>query len=216
VTRSAPLDLVILVPGKDERETFDALLSSRRASLRIASIAYEIRVHPRRDAGCFLEAADVLQLYIRRARHALVVLDHEGSGRESDSADDVARDLHKRLADSGWGQRAEVLVLEPELENWVWSDSPHVDRVAGWEGQNPSLRDWLRSEGNWPRGASKPLRPKECFEKALEKVRTPRSSSLYRQLAEKVSLERCTDPAFLRFRELLARWFPAGTPQQEF
>jgi len=206
----AVLDLVMLVPGKDERETFDALLSSRRESLGIRNIRYQILVHHRRDPGCFVEAPDVLQPYVKRARFSLVILDHEGSGREDDSPEGVTSDLRKRLAQSGWGERAEVLVLRPELENWVWSDSPHVDRVTGWEGQSPPLRQWLKSRGWWPEGDLKPPRPKECFEEALRKSRVRRSSAIYRQLAEHVSLNRCSDDEFLQFKNLIGHWFPPG------
>ncbi|MBW2021154.1 MAG: hypothetical protein JRI65_14345 [Deltaproteobacteria bacterium] len=207
MNQGACLDLVILVPGKDERETFDALLSSRRESIGIRKINYEILVHPRRDPGCFHEAHDVLQPYIALARYALVVFDHEGSGREEDSPQDLTENLRKRLAASGWEDRVEVLLLEPELENWVWSDSPHVDEVTGWQGQNPPLREWIRGKGWWPSTAAKPERPKEVFEEALRQVKMRRSSAIYRQLAERVSLERCSDGGFLYFKALMQHWF---------
>lgn len=211
MNRAHRSDLVVLAPGKDERETFDALLSSRWKSLGIRQIRYQILVHPRRDSGCLREAPEVLEPFVARANRALVVFDHEGSGREADPPDQVADSLRARLARAGWGERAEVLVLQPELENWVWSDSPHLDQVAGWSGRNPPLRQWLRNQRLGPVGHPKPPRPKECFEQALRHVGMPRSSALYRRLAEQVSLERCADPAFSRFRELMRGWFPAET-----
>ncbi len=208
MNRRFTLDLVVLVPGKDEHEAFDALLSSRRSSLKICRIRYKILVHPRRDPGCYHEASDILQPYMSLAQYVLVVLDHEGSGREMDNPKDVAKELRDRLDRSGWSDRAEVLLLRPEFENWVWTDSPHLDRVIGWEGQSPPLRQWLRSNGRWPEGALKPPHPKECFEEALRHVRMRRTSAIYRQLAEYVSLERCNDEVFLQFKEVLRRWFP--------
>ena len=56
----------------------------------------------------------------------------------------------------------------------------------------------------------KPVRPKEAAEAALRKVRRPRSSNIYRKLAEVVSLQLCTDPAFLKLKSILQNWFPAG------
>lgn len=208
MNEAAILDLVILVPGKDERETFDALLSSRQESLGIRDVRYQILVHPRRDPGCFHEAPDVLQPYVNLARQALVVFDHEGSGQEGRAAEDVDRDLKERLARSGWRERAEVLLLQPEMENWVWSDSPHVDHVTGWADRTPALRQWLRARGWWPEGKVKPPAPKECLQEALRQVKMRRSSAIYRQLAEEVSLERCSDDAFLFFKELMQGWFP--------
>ena len=101
-------------------------------------------------------------------------------------------------------------MLDPELEAWVWSDSPHVDDVAGWKNRRPSLRRWLISQDYLQEGATKPG-PKEALEAALRTVRKPRSASLYRQLAEKVSLRRCNDPSFLELKTVLTAWFPAGS-----
>ena len=57
-------------------------------------------------------------------------------------------------------------------------------------------------------GEVKPARPKEAFEAALREARKPRSASLYQQIAERVSLRRCTDTAFLELKSILNNWFP--------
>ena len=210
MTAAEKMDIVMLVPGNDEYATFDALLSSRKRSLRVRDVRYEILKHPRRDPGCFHEAPGVLQPYQNRAHYALVVLDHEGSGQEERTADEIAADLGIRMAQSGWStNRTAVLVLQPELENWVWSDSSEVARAIGWTGQNPSLRRWLMDRGVWPQGEDKPSRPKECFEFALREARTKRSSAIYRELAEKVGLQRCQDQGFHAFLAMMRKWFPA-------
>lgn len=204
------LDLVILVPGKDDREVLDGLLSTRQPSLGIRPVSFEILVHPRHDPGCFHEAPDVLQPYQRHAARAFIMFDHEGSGQESRPAGEVGADLSGRLRRSGWGDRAAVIVIEPELEAWVWSDSPEVDAVLGWRGQIPSLREWLASKGLWTTGNPKPAWPKDAMLAALREARVQKSSALFRQLAEEVGLERCQDSAFAQLRNLLAFWFPAG------
>ena len=210
MTGDPPLDLVILVPGKDDRETLDGLLKSRRESLGIRPVKYELLVHQHRDPGCFHEAPNVLQPFQRRARNALVMFDHEGSGLEERSRDDVIADLKGRISASGWGDRGEVILLEPELEIWVWSDSPNVDAVLGWTGHMPRLRDWMSEKGLWQTGEPKPKRPKESLIAALREVRMRRSSAIYRRLAEGVGLERCQDDEFQRLRILLRGWFPAA------
>ncbi len=53
----------------------------------------------------------------------------------------------------------------------------------------------------------KPPRPKELTESLLREKRIPRSSSLYCQLAAKVSLKHCHDRAFNKLRETLQEWF---------
>ena len=193
---SPPVDLVVLVPGKNEEAAIGALLSSRHRSLGVRHIRYEILVHTRGDPGCFLEAP------------ALVVFDRQGCGQEQQTVAALTDDLGKRLARAGWEDRAAVLVIEPELENWVWSDSPEVDSALGWQGRDPSLRDWLQQKGLWPEGAAKPRDPKEAVESALREVRRPRSSSIYRALAEQVSLRRCQDPSFAGLKTVLRSWFP--------
>jgi len=210
---SGELDLVMLVPGEDERALFRTVLTSRPESLGIRRITFELLKSPNRDPGCFHDGPGILKTYSTRARYALVVLDYEGSGRDTleqaETPAGIADDLRARLERFGWLGRAEALIIEPELEVWVWGDSPHVDRALGWERRDPRLRRWLLNEGLWNQGAAKPARPKECMERALREVHKPRSSALYADLASIVSLERCRDPSFLRFRDIVCQWFPS-------
>jgi len=204
-----PLDLIVLVPGKDEKETIDALLTDRQKSLGIRKIAFEIKVHPRRDPGCRTEAPDILQPYINRAAYALVIFDHEGCGREESSAQEVADELKIKLAKKGWHERNNVLVIEPELEAWVWNNSPHVDEVLGWTGRRPNLRSWLANESFWPDKELKPPRPKEALKRVLYETRTHFSASIFRQLAQDVSLEGCRDRVFNELKTTFKTWFSA-------
>jgi len=111
-----PLDLVVLVPGKDDRQAVDGLLRDRRRSLGIRAIRYQVLVHPRRDAGCFHEAPAILQTFQRRASRALVILDHEGSGQERLAPVDVAAELKHRFAASGGGDCSEVRIFVDQVE----------------------------------------------------------------------------------------------------
>ena len=202
-----PGDLVVLVADSNAKFAVTGLLSRHR-SLRIRSPSHDVYVHPERDPGCCLKAHEFLRGFTAAYSHALVLFDREGRGREDESRASLENEVNGRLFRSGWGDRSAVIVIEPELDAWVWSRSPHVDSVLGWQGKRPSLREWLENGGHLQPGAAKPSRPKEALDAALRHVRKPRSSSLYRRMAEKVSLERCEDPAFLRLRELLRRWFP--------
>jgi len=211
MTPAFGIELVALVPGKDDREALMGLVNARQASLGIRTILAEVLVHPRRDPGCFREAPALLQPYQRRAEHALVLFDREGCGQEARSTAELEADLETRLSQSGWSGRARVIVLDPELEIWVWGDSPHLDAVIGWQGRSPSLRRWLADSGHWQAGQFKPLRPKETLDAALRKAGVRRSSSIFRQLAERVGLERCRDAKFLQLKQLLAAWFPRSS-----
>jgi hypothetical protein len=135
------------------------------------------------------------------------MLDREGCGRGSQSREDLEAELEERLANWGWNSRGRAILLDPELEIWAWGDSPHLDALIGWHGRTPSLREWLNLRGYLSEGQVKPARPKEALEEALKCVRKKRSSALYEQLADKVSLERCVDAAFAKLKKVLREWF---------
>jgi len=201
------LDLVALVPGKDDEQTLRGLFE-RTESLRISRPTFRILRHPRRDPGCYSEAEALLQAFQSQASHALVMFDHEGSGQEERAPDEIASGVRERLIRSGWDDRCSVLVIAPELEAWVWSDSPHVDEALGWAGREPRLREWLLQKGMWPAQQAKPQRPKSALEAAMQEAHRQRSSAIYYQLAKSVGLERCSDPSFRQLVRLLRLWFP--------
>jgi hypothetical protein len=203
-----PRDLIVLVADKNMEATLVGLLK-RPQSLGIAPVTYDLFVHPHRDPGCLNEADDFLSSLAGAYRYALVVFDHQGCGREGVPPDQLAEELKARLVRKGWRERAEVVVLAPELEVWAWSDSLHVPRCLGWADRSPSLREWLATTGRWPIAEAKPRRPKEALEAALREVRKPRSSAIYLELARTVSLQGHDEPAFLRLTQALRRWFGA-------
>ncbi len=199
-------DLILLVADKNIEYAVKGLVS-RPEALGIRAINAFVVPHPERDPGCFLRAPEFLRPFRQRYRHALVLLDREGSGRDEIPRSELEADLEGRLS-ADWGNRAAAVVLDPELEVWIWSDSPHVDTVLGWQGRSPNLQSWLVDSGFSEASADKPTRPKEAMEKALRLVAKPRSSALYRQLAERVSFQRCSDPAFDKLKQTLQSWFP--------
>jgi len=207
-------DLIALVADSNMENTLRGLLS-RYQALGIRPITYDIFRHDKRDPGCWTDAHNFLRPYANQYLHALVMFDHEGSGQERRKAAELEIELECRLQQSGWDEdRARVVVLEPELEIWVWSDSPLVDTYLGWEAHQPDLRAWLRQRNLLAPDAFKPADPKKALEAALREVRIPRSSAIYRQLAERVSFRGCVDPCFNRFRTILTGWFSYQAPDQ--
>ncbi len=203
----ADLDLIVLVPDGDYLQALEGLLTSRFRDLGIREIKFEIIKYARHDPGCFHDSPDVLRAYLLEADKALVIFDHEGSGQEPKTAEDVENDLRHRLSVNGWNNRAEVVTVLPELEIWIWNQSPRLDNFLGWENQPKSLREWMKEEGMWPSGNQKPLKPKEALEKVRRETRTRKSSALFRQLAEETDFVHCTDPAFLKLKTILRGWF---------
>lgn len=200
-------DLIVLVADKNMEFAVKGILQ-RTASLKIREISYDIKVHNHHDPGVYRTAHDFLRIFNKKYKYALVILDKEGCGC-NENPPKIASDIQSKLDMSGWKDRSQVIVLDPELEIWVWSDSPEVAVCIGWN--NSELRDWLQSEGHLRPNTHKPKNPKLAFENALRTKRKPRSSSIYGKLAEKVSLERCTDKAFQTFKNTLQNWFPAIT-----
>lgn len=200
-------DLVLLVADKNMEASLRGLLS-RFHSPGFRPVAFDLYVHPERDPGCLLRGHDFLRLFVSRYERALVLLDHEGCGREAAERSVLESQLEERLSEAGWRERAAAVVISPELENWVWSDSPHVDRALGWDSSTTPLSNWLREKGLLEAGAAKPAKPKEAVELTLRTARKPRSSAMYLELAKSVGTDRCTDPAFLKLRRCLREWFP--------
>lgn len=204
-------DLVVLVADQSMALVIEGLLG-RKKSLRIREVKSTIYVHRSRDPGCLKEAENFLRPFFRQYAHALVIFDRKGCGREGSPREDIERELESRLSRSGWDDRAKAVVIDPELEAWVWSESPLVERTLGWSGRTPVLRSWLHEMGYWPLGGPKPANPKEAVQEAVRIVGVARSSSLYMELASKVGLDRCADPAFAKLKTILRNWFPQEAP----
>jgi len=198
-------DLVLLVADKNAHFALKGALG-RPEALGIAPIEFEFRVHPGRDGGVRKTGADALAREHRRFKHALLVLDFEGSGSELSSAGALETQLDSRL-ELIWRSSAKSVVIEPEVDVWIWGSDNAVEEVIEWRS-GKRLREWLRDEGYTFDANDKPARPKEAMEAALKVAGTPRSSALYQRIAEKISLSRCADNSFLRLRNQLREWFP--------
>jgi hypothetical protein len=201
-------DLVVLTADKNTQFAVRGILS-RHHSLGIGKLEADFFVHPQKDPGVYHNAHDFLRFAAKTHRHALVLMDREGSGQETKTREELEEELEQELSRSGWEDRASAVVLDPEIEIWVWSDSTHVDHELGWSREPKGLRTWLREKGFLEEGSLKPERPKEAMEAALRSARKPRSSAIYQGLAEKVSLSKCQDPAFLKLKAVLQTWFSA-------
>jgi len=200
-------DLIILVADVSMRSGIESLLN-RKESFGIRQISYDIRVHPERDPGIYKRSADFLRIFLNQYSYALVFLDQEWNEDEIISSDKIICKIKDNLEKSGWIDRSEIIVFEPEFDIWVWAESPHTAKALGWDSYS-ELSKWLISKGFWEEGTSKPIRPKEALEMVLKNTGIPLSSSIYENIASKVSLRKCEDASFRKFKEILQKWFPA-------
>ena len=198
-------DLVILTADKNSQFALRGALG-RPAAMDIRPISFEFRMHPGRDGGARTTCVDVLAREQRRFRHALLVFDLEGSGaNDNQTAVDLERELDDRLA-GAWGSNAKSIVIAPEVDVWLWGTDNALKEVLRWPLEG-SIRSWLQSRSFAFGSDEKPERPKEALEAMIPVHRQPRSSALYEKLTKRISLRRCTDPAFVRLRATLRGWF---------
>jgi hypothetical protein len=198
--------LLALCADKKIEATIEGLLQ-RPEALGIGQVEFEIMVHPQRDPGCYHQAAAFLRPLRRSFEHAVVVFDRAWEGAPSQCSAALAAKVSRDLQDD-WNGAADVVVIEPELEAWVWSDSPHVEEVLGWKNRAPGLRVWLQTEGLLRQGEVKPSDPKTAVERAIKMSGKRWTAGTCKSLSSKVGLARCQDISFSRLKTVLQGWFP--------
>ena len=201
-------DLVCVVADRQIEATISALLDHRTHALGIRPITKEMLRHPEKDSGCYWRPTDLLRGYRNQVKRALIILDLDWDGAPAASGAELEFQIEDRLSREGMGGWAVPVVIEPELEAWVFSTSRNVDNVLGWQDRSPALREALETHGLWRPGEPKPADPKAALDWAVRKVGRRRDTPIYRELAQKVSIRRCRDRAFLRLGNLLRDWFP--------
>ena len=201
-------DLVLLVADKNMQFALQGALS-RPEALGIRPITYEFRSHPGRDGGVRTSGSRVLAGERNRFRHALMLLDFEGCGTQLLDPIALEQELDQQIRVT-WNDEGKTIVISPEVDIWLWGSDNALREVFQWPLQE-GVRDFLHAKGFTFSADGKPLRPKEAIEAMVPVHRQPRSSALYEKVTNKISLQNCRDPAFLRLRDQLRIWFsPVG------
>ncbi|MBN8700879.1 MAG: hypothetical protein J0L54_14825 [Chitinophagales bacterium] len=200
-------DLVVLVADGTMQKVVEEILLRVPRSSGTSDFTFDVIPNIGHDSGCYNDSHELLRSFSTQYRFAMVIFDFEGSGVEIKSINEIENDVERLLDNHGWQNRNSVAVINPELENWIWQDSPHIEEAFGWENNTP-LYQWCRTEGLIAHGDSKPIRPKETMQRVLKFTRTPFSSAIHKKIAKVVSYKRCTDRAFLKILNQLKNWFP--------
>ena len=200
-------DLALLVADKNMDFAMKGVLA-RPEALGIRAVEYEIRSHVHHDGGVRTTGPETLALLRGQFDHGILMLDWEGSGTDLTTAIGLEQELDSRLAPV-WHSQAKSIVIEPELDSWMWGSDKILGQILGWSDQQ-GIRDWLRDREYQFDENEKPARPKEALEELVRKLNRPRSSAIYEQITGKISLSRCIDPAFRRLKDVLRSWFPGG------
>jgi hypothetical protein len=205
---SALRDVVFLVADSGIEQMVRGFLGRERfhQSLRCGPFAFDpatdvVVATQGRDPDVHKNARERLRAYEAQYAHAVVILDEQWEG--SPGAAKIRDDIAKQMAP--YWERFAVVVIEPELEAWVWQDSPHVAQAFKCP---PDFRAILANSGHWPLTATKPLDPKAALEYLRDRHRARVLNAAFGRLATQISVRRCEDAAFHHLCENLRTWFP--------
>jgi hypothetical protein len=199
-------DLIVLLADKDAEFSMQGILGNP-LRLGIRNITFKVVADRQgKDPGVFRKCHDVLRSSLGLYDHALVVFDRDGCGSQ-ESREALELETENRLAQNGGHDRCAAVVMDPELEVWVWSESPHVPEVLGRSSVAAELTRTLEHAGYLEPGHTKPHNPKDALDHVLRLSNKRHSSALFLELAQKVGFESCKDPAFLKLKATLQKWF---------
>lgn len=201
-------DLIVLAADADIEKVAEGLLD-RSENLGIAQIDFDVFRHNNRDAGCRTQAANFLRQYIRDYHRSLVLFDRKCCS-SSRSRVDIQKEVESDLRRNGWKNRSKAIVIDPELEAWVWGYQEALPALK-WNGSYRSLKGWLSKRRLWPASAAKPPDPKKALKAVMKHTKRRRSPRIFEQIAREANFKHCQDAAFDELRSTLQLWFPLGS-----
>jgi hypothetical protein len=201
-------DLIALVADRSMKLSVD-ILFARHKDLGIRSISCDVFSHENNDPGVLRESHSFLRPQARRYRYAIAICDREGCGREAFPREQLEATIEQRLHENGWENRASAIVIDPELEAWIWGDWTVLARSIRWTGGGARVKSFLIQQRLLRLDQNKPPRPKEALERAMKQVQIRFSSTVHKAMAQQAEFAQCTDPAFLKMLTTLQQWFPS-------
>ncbi|MCK4981315.1 MAG: hypothetical protein KAS17_00255 [Victivallaceae bacterium] len=206
-------DLFVLTADIRMQKVIEVALKLHH-KIGIRNIDYIVERHPQHDSGSYRDGCNFLASQKESFNYGLIIFDYEGCGADTATDSKTPLEIEEELnhnLDEVWLSRAKAIVINPELEKLLWSTSPHFKEILRWqEEQSGELLEWLTNNNFDLDDLQKPIRPKEALYAIMKKSRLPRSTSVYKQIVEKVSFRRCQEPAFIRMITYLQEWFPAN------
>lgn len=162
------------------------------------------------DPGLYANAHKNLELHKSKYNHALIVLDRQWND-SSKTPLDIELYITANMQRAGWArERFEVVVIDPELETWLFQEKDiFLNAFKPFYGAQ-ALRDHLAETGCWPKGQAKPVDPKAAIGAALQFGKSVSRPVLFKNVCSRISVKDCRDTAFIKFKETLQRWFPTA------
>jgi len=135
----ADLGMVAAFKGFFSRQSFYYALGT--ASFKIDPQLDIICDSAGNDPGVYTRAHELLRTYQSSHRYAVIVLDNAWEG--SPGVEKIRANISANMELVGWqANRFVVIVIDPELEAWMWQDNPHVARAYR-ENRVVERCDWL-------------------------------------------------------------------------
>lgn len=168
------------------------------------------RVPGHTDGGIWKHAHENLQVFKDRYHHAVVLLDADFDPHPG--VEVLVKDISNGMIKSGWEEnRFSVIVIEPELESWLWAPNKNIAQAFGHSDFN-ELRKLLETEQLWNPGEPKPHDLKGARDLAAKLGGKKTGGPIFKNAFEAISrraLDRCIEPGFIKLRAAMSEWFPA-------
>ena len=137
-------DLFVLTADADMKAVFEAILR-RPEALGIRPIDSFVDRHLWRDPGVFSKGPEFIRRTIPKNdyRHFILAFDHDGSGCKK-APDECAGTVQERLDSFTFTGRSAVIVITPELEEWLWRDPSTIPGIGTVSDPKERLRQVFR------------------------------------------------------------------------
>jgi hypothetical protein len=178
------MDLFVLAADADMKAVFEALLA-RPNALSIRPISSKVDRHPYRDSGVFTDGPELVRMIPKGDYHRFILaFDHHGSGCNR-PPEECATTVQERLDSFTFKDRSMVVVIDPELEEWLWHDpSVIADNIE----------------------AHTTVGPKERLRQFFKRKPRPQD---FEQIASRADLRTWNSShSFRILKETLQNWFP--------
>jgi hypothetical protein len=207
-------DLAILVADDTMRLVVSAGIENWLTKPGVSPMTYSLLTSPTKDAGVLLRAHETLRPLCRTHRFAAAVFDYHGCGAEHQlTTEQAAARVQALMEQNGWRNRAKAICIDPELERWVICTHARLEKELGQSSR--WVRTTLASAGYDPDKEGKLADPKSAWEELLRKARKRKSAALLANLASRLPLERCLDPAFQELAQFIKQCADSPLPHPQ-
>ena len=191
------------------RDDWHYAMACRKVDINTEGDADILRVPGCTDGGTWKHAAENLVPFREKYTRAVIILDADFEPHPG--ADVLQRDVTADMLASGWAaERFAVVVIQPELEAWLWAPNINVALAFGHKDFD-QLRGALEKEKLWNPGEPKPHDIKRARDRAArlggKKTGGPIFKGVFNAISKK-ALDRCVEPGFQVMRAAMQAWFP--------